>query len=267
MHNKYNFKINKIISFGCSFTQGGGMQNPIYFSWLKKHHPEKLKNYTEQEFYQTYYTDKSYTAMLANLLGCSYENHGRGCSSNELMIDTIHRKTSRILDGSNILVTIQPTFLHRMHVYDSINHEHILFNTPGAITHHEFDDDIPAIEYNSMYLKYFYDDIYELNKYLNSLYTIMDSLLSRNFFVVVVPYISQMGFYYSFLKSMHFCTEFYNVDETQKFSSMAELLYESQLCLKDLPEIHWDDCHANEQGHIQIAKSLLRHIQKYYHEK
>ena len=265
MHSKHNLKINKIISFGCSFTEGGGMHNPIYFSWLKKHHPEKIKNYTEQEFYQTYYTDKSYTAMLANLLGCSYENHGRGCSSNELMIDTIHRKTSRILNGSNILVTIQPTFLHRLHVYDALNNEHLRFNNMG-IPQGNFHKDIPSMEYNEMYIKYFFDDIYELNKLVNNLFAIIDSLISKNFLILLIPYESSLSLKYSFLKSKYICNEFMNVDETKIYTCIAELLHQSKLRLKDLDEIQWNDSHANEQGHYQIAKSIYKHLMKYYNE-
>ena len=157
-HTKLN-TIEKVMSFGCSFTEGGGMHNPKYLSWLKKHHPEKLINYTELEFYQSYYTDKSYPAVLAKLLGCSYKNFGVGCSSNELIIKTLHEKTSATVDGSKTLITIQPTFLHRLHVYDSLNDEHLRFNLVG-IPQGNFCKDIPSMEYHDMYLKYFFNNPY-----------------------------------------------------------------------------------------------------------
>ena len=257
--------IEKIMSFGCSFTEGIGMHCSKYFSWLEKYHPEKLKNYTEFEFYQRYYIDKSYPALLANLLGCSYENHGIGCSSNELIIKTLHEKTSSVLDGSKILITIQPTFMHRMHVYDSLNNEHLRFNnlyTPQGNLY----KDIPSNEYYEMYLKYFFNDIYELNKLVNYLFTIIDSLTSKNFTVLILPYQNPMQLKYSFLKSKYVCNEFLNVEETKTYTSIFDLLEISKLCLKDLHNIQWDDSHANETGHEQIAKSIYKHLKKYYNE-
>lgn len=263
--NVKNPPIEKVMSFGCSYTEGGGMHNPKYFSWLEKYHPEKLKNYTETEFYETYYTDKSYPALLAKLLGCSYENHGQGCSSNELIIKTLHEKTSSIGNGDRILITIQPTFLHRLHVYDSLNNEHLRFNLVG-IPQGNFYKDIPSMEYHEMYIKYFYDNIYELNKLLNNLFTIVDSLTSKNFLVLLVPYEMPMDLKFNFLKSKYICNEFINIDETKIYTCIAELLYQSKLCLKDLDGIQWNDSHANEQGHEQIAKSIYKHLMKYYNE-
>ena len=257
--------IEKVMSFGCSFTEGGGMHNPIYFSWLVKYHPGKLENYTQSEFYQTYYTDKSYPALLANLLGCSYENHGLGCSSNELIIKTLHEKTSAIVDGSKTLITIQPTFLHRMHVYDTLNNEHLRFNNMG-IPQGNFVKDIPSMEYNEMYIKYFFDDIYELNKLVNNLFAIIDSLTSKNFLVLLVPYEGALSLKFSFLDSRYLCNEFISEDKTQTYTYIAELLHQNKLRLGDLNGIKFNDSHANEQGHEQIAKSIYKHLRKHYNE-
>lgn len=264
-NNKTYKCIEKLMSFGCSFTEGGGLHNPKYFTWLVKYHPEKLENYTQSEFYQTYYTDKSYPALLANLLGCSYENHGLGCSSNELIIKTLHEKTSAIVDGSKTLITIQPTFLHRMHVYDALNNEHLRFNNMG-IPQGNFVKDIPSMEYNEMYIKYFFDDIYELNKLVNNLFAIIDSLTSKNFLVLLVPYEGALSLKFSFLDSRYLCNEFISEDKTQTYTFIAELLHQNKLCLKDLYDIQWNDSHANEQGHEQIAKSIYKHLRKHYNE-
>lgn len=259
--------IKKIMSFGCSFTMGGGLNDTRYLQWLKLYHPEKLEGYSDEDFYKTYYTDASYPSRLAKFLGCGHENFGIGCSSNELIFKTLNQKTSAIADGNGILITIQPTFLHRKHVYDSINQDNIMFNGPSDsdyTPHGNFFPDIPSKEYNNMYLKYFYDHIYELNKYLYNLYAIVDSLVLKNFSVLVVPYENPLDFKYSFLKSKHICTEFTNVDSKIIYNSMHDLIRQSGVCIKDLPNILWEDCHANEQGHEMIAESLYNHIIKHH---
>jgi len=263
--NVKNPPIEKVMSFGCSFTEGGGMHQPMYLSWLKKYHPEKLKNYTDFEFYESYYTDKSYPAVLAKLLGCSYENFGLGCSSNELIINTLYEKTSATVDGSKTLITIQPTFLHRLHVYDSLNNAHLRFNLVGT-PQGNFYKDIPSMEYHDMYLKYFFNEIYELNKLVNNLFTIVDSLTSKNFLVLLVPYEGSLDLKFSFLDSKYLCNKFISEDETQTYTFIADLLYQNKLRLRDLNGIQFNDIHANEQGHIQIAKSIYKHLMKYYNE-
>ena len=263
-----NIFIKKIMSFGCSFTMGGGINDNRYLQWLKIYNPEKLKNYTDEEFFANYYTDVSYPSRLAKFLNCDYENFGIGCASNELIINTLHQKTSAVTDGSGTLITIQPTFLHRKHVYDSINLQHILCNGLAAEEDYKFysmlKKDIPIKEYNNMYLKYFYDHIYELNKYLYNLYAIIDSLVLKNFSVLVVPYENPNLFQYSFLKSKHICTEFTNVDSKIIYNSMHDLIIQSGDCMKDLPNISWDDGHANEHGHEMIAESLYNHLISHY---
>ena len=117
-----------------------------------------------------------------------------------------------------------------------------------------------------MYLKYFFNDIYELTKLVNNLFAIIDSLTSRNFIVLILPYQNPMQLKYSFLKSKYVCKEFLNVEETKMYTSIFDLLEISKLCLKDLHDIQWDDSHANETGHEQIAKSIYKHLKKYYNE-
>ncbi len=256
------------MSFGCSFTMGGGINDNRYLQWLKIYNPEKLKNYTDEEFFANYYTDVSYPSRLAKFLNCDYENFGIGCASNELIINTLHQKTSAVTYGSGTLITIQPTFLHRKHVYDSINYCHLMFNGPaderGFTPHGIFKKDIPSSEYNNLYLKYFYDPIYELNNYLNSLHAILDSLILRNFSVLVVPYENPNSLGFSFLKSKHICTEFTNVDSMIIYNSMHDLIKESGACIKDLPNMLWEDCHAHEHGHEMIAESLYNHLISHY---
>ena len=259
--------IKKIMSFGCSFTMGGGLNDTRYLQWLKLYHPEKLEGYSDEDFYKTYYTDASYPSRLAKFLGCGHENFAIGCSSNELIFKTLNQKTSAIADGNGILITIQPTFLHRKHVYDGLNQGNIMFNGPSEsdhTPHGNFFPDIHRKEYNNMYLKYFYDHIYELNKYLYNLYAIVDSLVLKNFSVIIVPYENPNNFKYLFLDSKQVCTEFVHVGKMIIYNSIQNLLIDSNLCIKDLPNMKWKDYHANEQGHEIIAESLYNHIIKHH---
>jgi hypothetical protein len=129
-----------------------------------------------------------------------------------------------------------------------------------------FYKDIPSREYHEMYIKYFFDEIYELNKLVNNLFTIVDSLTSKNFLVLLIPYEGALSLKFSFLDSKYICNEFISEDKTQTYTFIAELLHMNKLEIKNLNGIQFNDSHANEQGHIQIAKSIYKHLMKYYNE-
>lgn len=276
----HSISIKNIMSFGCSFTWGSGLNDKRYLDWLKKYNPEKLKGYSDEDFYKTYYAEASYTGRLAKFLNCDYENFSIPGGANELIFNTLHQKTSAVSDGTGTLIIIQPTFLHRKHVYDSINHCELMFNglsdedatTPYILSavyskvsyREQLLKDIPSREYNNLYIKYFFDPIYELNNYLNNLHAILDSLILRNFSVLVVPYENPNSLGFSFLKSKHICTEFTNVDSMIICNSMHDLIRQSGACIKDLPNILWEDGHANEHGHEMIAESLYNHLISHY---
>ena len=101
----------KIYSFGCSFTEGGGLNNQNFHRYLNGDNnyssvPESvLPEHTE---YASYH---SYPRYLSRLLNCEVENYGTSRAANELIFNMAYDKISSLRDTENILVTIQTTLL------------------------------------------------------------------------------------------------------------------------------------------------------------
>ena len=78
----------KIGFFGCSFTEGGGLNSPVFNEYAIKNN--LIPNEYEGEYKKTR-KDFRYSTLIGKDLNCEVENFGKGRSSNEYIFNQLYK--------------------------------------------------------------------------------------------------------------------------------------------------------------------------------
>jgi len=100
----------KIGFFGCSFTEGGGLNSPLWNEYAIKH------NLIPKEFEGQYEKVKEhyrFSTLIGNELNCEVKNFGVGGGSNDTILNNLFEN----YNDFDISV-VQFTLFHRMKIYD-----------------------------------------------------------------------------------------------------------------------------------------------------
>lgn len=234
---------NKILSFGCSFTEGGGLNSPAYHNYLQGI-TRKGDNDVKPEYIE-YMNANAYPAQLAKILDCEFENYGTSRSSNGLIFKKLYERTSDIQDGTNTLVTIQTTLLSRIMLYLDKEDEFITMNNFDGLPN-------SVAKYYETYLREFFNRSVEFKKLIQNIDVYTAYLRSKNFDVVWMMYET--------------------VDSVSESSTMlsfdgrnlSEFIGENKLRLADLPDFPVNDTHFSVEGNGVVAERIVKHLEKYY---
>jgi hypothetical protein len=232
----------KLYSFGCSFTEGGGLNNPEIRQILDNN-PERKYSDKELRELSNY---ESYPGFLSRLLKCDFENYGTSRSGNELILNTAYNVISKLQDTKDILVTIQPSILSRMLLQLPYEQKQISLNG--------FTDLTGSIKnYYELYVCEFFNGDYACKKLLQEIEVYTSWFNRKNINVVWLPFEMDMNYC---PKEKHF------VDFDNK--SLSEYAAYNKLLLTDIPNFPINDRHFSPHGNEVIAKKMYEHLEKYY---
>lgn len=227
------------MSFGCSFTEGGGLNSPSHHFYLNS-------NYTNNtEFLNWYMTENSYPAQLANLMDCSYENFGISRGANELIFKMLYENTKNT--SSDVLITVQTSILSRILLYSLDTDK---FETVNGLEHNPSQS---ITDYYEMYVKYFFNRNIEYQKLLQSIEVYTEYFKNRNVDIVWIIGESDNGF----VKTSKYIVSFENKD-------LHNYADNYKLRLRHLPNYPTDDSHFSENGNKIIAEKILEHLKEYH---
>ena len=73
--------------FGCSFTEGGGLNSPVFNKYAIKHNllPKKYEGRCNQVM-----KDYRFSTLVGRKLNCKVTNYGKSCANNESIINTLY---------------------------------------------------------------------------------------------------------------------------------------------------------------------------------
>ena len=101
-------KYNLIIGNGCSYTEGGGLNNPDIYSFLSG------KKFTTYEIADEWMFTKSYPKLLGDLLNCKWKNLSTSCSSNNLIIERAYQELQKHKNLNKVCIINQLSFETRL---------------------------------------------------------------------------------------------------------------------------------------------------------
>ncbi len=143
---KINKKYNKLVTFGCSFSDG----------WI-------------------YGKENSWGFFLSELLGCGYVNYSNSGSSNYAIMSNVVRYCENN-DMSNCCVGIQWSERNRREIWSKDNNEYITFNLSTLTSKNTVPKEIEVLKNNVE----FYSDIW-FDERENVLRTIQSMILIKNY--------------------------------------------------------------------------------------
>lgn len=241
-------KYDLIVGIGCSFMEGGGLDN------IEIH--KKLNNLSEiasNDVREKFKYENNFIAFLAKLLNCNYINLGESMSSNDLIFRKIYDyfRFVNLDENINILFVGQLSMFSRQYVYYDYAKKFVKLNRP------EFSD--PPF-YGSPEFKPLYD--YYKN-YLSFIYNEDDTVLHLE---------KNMELYTNYLKNKNVdCiwlaydgtpSQFIDSDNFIKFDgdNLGAFIEKNKLRLCDVVELETGDLHMTIEGHKIVADRIYKKL-------
>jgi hypothetical protein len=232
----------KLYSFGCSFTEGGGLNSQEIRRFLDN---SPGKEYTRIEL-NNLANYESYPGCLSRLIGCDFLNYGTSRASNELILNTVYRVISALEDSSDILVTIQPSIFSRILLQlPRENRELTVNNTIGVSNNIK--------TYYELFIHEFFDEDYECRKLLQQIDLFNSWFKSKSIDAVWLPFEMNMPM-------VHLGRHFVDLDG----KSLGTFTSNNRLLLTDIPNFPVNDRHFSPAGNQVIAERIYQHLKRYY---
>lgn len=226
----------KIGFFGCSFTEGGGLNSPVWNEYAIKH------NLIPKEFEGQYEKVKEhyrFSTLIGNELNCEVENFGVSAGSNDTILNNLFENYNNF-----DISVVQFSLYHRMNIYD--DNTSSFYNVNGTeassvpknvidyftntVTNHQ---SIDYEQYKIRQMVELYDNLFEkLNKKVIWLFQepIPKNIKSKN-----VLYFEPSGHLHDFI-----------VNNKHTFTQLTNGFY--------------DDSHYTPEGHQLISKKIMEKI-------
>lgn len=241
-------KYDLIVGIGCSFMEGGGLDNTEIH--------KKLNNLSEtasNDIREKFKYENNFIAFLGKLLNCNYINLGESMSSNDLIFRKIYDyfRFVNLDENINILFVGQLSMFSRQYVYYDYAKKFVKLNRP------EFSD--PPF-YGSPEFKPLYD--YYKN-YLSFIYNEDDTVLNLE---------KNIELYTNYLKNKNVdCiwlaydgtpTQFTESDNFIKFNgdNLGAFIEKNKLRLCDISELETGDLHMTIEGHKIVAEKIYKKL-------
>lgn len=239
----------QLLSFGCSYTEGGGLNNPLYHTLIDDINVES-KGPTE--YTKKYATYHSFPGYLSRLLNCPFINYGLSCSANDLIFETVFDVCGSIEYNiaKNTLVTIQTSSLSRMYLHDNLTDKAYTLNSPDARFTGIMTDNIH--KYYLDYITHFFNHSFEHKKVIRNAKTLRTWLKSRGFDVILISaeYVNKVEppFFY-----------FPNSNN----GTLVDFMHVNKLAIADIPNnTVFIDNHMTEKGNEIVANLLFNNLQE-----
>jgi hypothetical protein len=160
----------KIHFFGCSFTEGGGLDNLEYYN-SKTNSNLKDYNSPNSDILRNYKEANRYSKIVGDLLGVETKNYAVGCNSNENILN----KAFEVVNGNTItdndVFIIQTSISSRKHFWYEPTNEFYSINTLdfSGWPYSSEESMKPLNTLYNLYYQYCYNEEYEVKKLLNQI--------------------------------------------------------------------------------------------------
>jgi hypothetical protein len=251
--------------FGCSFTQGGGLDNIDYYNyientevplryWPKNSTPEQRKDIIN--FLNSYREYNRFTSILERSLNIPIINLAKSQSSNDCILETLFKE---IDNNSNEIYFVILSLSHRRYWYYEVDNKKHNLNMLEFSAHPFENKESHRPLYNLFenYLKYIHNENNELKQLTRNIKLFDSFAKSKGSKIIWSAW--EMGDYQTKLEAIN---------------SVAEncLLFDDlslkHFCIKEKLQIHEetngvvDDNHISKYGNIVVAKKIEEYIIK-----
>lgn len=235
-----------IVGIGCSFMEGGGLDNPMIHKILNN-----LESIASEDDRKKFKKENNFIKYLADLFGCEYINLSESRSANDLIFEKIYKYFKENQTNKKILFVGQLSLFTRIYTYyEKIN---------GYVKINNLDFNNPPFNGNDMYKElYQYYDLYL--KYIYNENVVYENLLQN------------LEIYNAWLNNKSIDTIWLSYDgnpkqfkEGKNFikfdgDNLGAYVSNNKLRLCDIVELNTDDMHMSIEAHKIVAKKIYEWI-------
>jgi hypothetical protein len=159
----------KIHFFGCSFTDGGGLDDFDYYNYnTGKNYNINDDKREEHEMVRLYKEEHRYSNIVGKLLNIEIENYAFGCNSNEAILKKVFEIVNDSKTSKDDIFFVQISFLSRKFYWYEPTEEFLSINAAGTADWPFRNREImmPLHQLHNLNLKYTHNEQYELDKLL-----------------------------------------------------------------------------------------------------
>lgn len=257
----------KLLSFGCSFTEGGGLNAPVFHRFLRG---EDVSDYNSSNFSTTrskietilpehieYATYHSYPGYLSRILNCDFLNFGSSGASNEYIFNKAYQEIQKIANKSEALITIQTSFLNRITLQLPLVKGEVNINMLEGIRSglSKYPDIAEvAYKYYESYLGYFFDTEYSYKILCRDIDIFSEYCKSKNLDVVFLMYDKPVA---------HLINPHPLVVDLG-YRDLDDLLRRGKLAISHLTNHVIEDGHFSERGNEVVANLIFKYVKNVY---
>lgn len=159
----------KIHFFGCSFTEGGGLDDFDYYNYNtgKNYNIDDNKR-EEHEAVRLYKEEHRYSNVVGKLLNVETENYAIGCNSNDGILKKIYEVVNDSKTSQDDIFFVQTSFYSRKFYWYEPTEEFVSVNASQKWEwpFRNMDIWMPLYDLHNLNLKYAHNEQYELDKLL-----------------------------------------------------------------------------------------------------
>jgi hypothetical protein len=252
--------------FGCSFTEGGGLDNFDYYNYNTNKNYNINDNIKEQhEEVASYKKEHRYSNIVGNLLNKESKNYAIGCNSNEAILKKVFEVVNDLNTSKDDIFIIQTTFYSRKFYWYEPILEFLSVNATEMWEwpYRDKKEWMPLHQLHNLNLKYTHNEEYEINKLLMNMELYNSYFDKKGIKIFWVPW-----------RELTF-----NVGEMEKFEihkkllktipniiffdnkSMEKYIETNKLSIKDEFK-NSSDKHKSIKGHQIIARKLIEFLKE-----
>lgn len=246
-------KYDSLLAFGCSYTDGGGLNCQNFHRYLQgDYNYSKVNEHILEEHWE-YARLNSYSGYLSRKLGCDFRKIAIGGGSNEWIFETAFNTLKDYKDKGNILAVIQTSHLHRRYIQIPTFNKGISVNQVEDLSGFGLTEDLEQIrDYFNLFITYFYDIDYEYRKVLHNMELFRRYYKDTNIDLVFLVFETPQN-------SVDYPPHEKDVIQTVH-GDFTTFLRLEKLRICDLPHFPYFDSHASHIGNSRIADLIYKQL-------
>lgn len=249
--------------FGCSFTEGGGLDNIDYYNYIENpkqkltYWPENSTHQTRKDivdFLENYKIQNRFTTILEKNINHSIKNYAKSQSSNDCILETLFKEIDE--NSNEIYFVILSLPQRRYWYYEIDNKKHNLNMLDFASNPFDNNEEYKGLyEHYKTYLQYIFNENIEIENICRNI-KLFDSFAEfKNSKIIWSAW--EMGDYQTKLE---------NLTSIAKNSLLFDGLSLKHFCIKEKLQIHTEtngivnDNHISKYGNKIIAQKIEEYI-------
>lgn len=257
----------KIHFFGCSFTEGGGLDDFDYYNFLTGKNYNINDNIRDQfEELRMFKEENRYSTIVGKILGLEVENYAFGCNSNEGILKKVFEVLNDVETNKNDIFIIQPSFFSRKFYWYEPFQEFLSVNAlnPSDWPYRNMEEWMPLHQLHNLNVKYCHNEEYELSKLLVNMELYNAYFREKNIKLFWTPWLDLS------MERLHIKLNENNKLLTKKYGniifygeskqlSMGRYIGDNWLQIRD----HFKesmDSHKSIKGHQMVGKQIADYL-------